>query len=195
METTRHKARLLKSSQVPAAAFGQGGRRDWHLLEAEESLVGAESCCQCRDPCAADGVALETETNGEGVRMGQPWPPRWAAGSCLGWKVPVSLRKGHLPTTGNRGSQGRGTNPGSIQGRISHSRSPQQHQPQPAEGTGFASTLGQPCSHLAVTVAAGSAGRVASVGLGSLSQGQNQGTVTHPQELSALLSKCCSHWE
>lgn len=110
--TTRHKPRLLKSCQVPAAAFGQGGCRDCHLLEAEESPVGAESCCQCCDPCTADGIALQTETNRESVRMGQSWHHRWAAGSCLGWKVLISPRKRHLPTTGNRGSQGRRTNTG-----------------------------------------------------------------------------------
>lgn len=195
METHRHKPRLLKNSQVSAEAFGQGGWRDCHLLEAEESLVEAESCCQCCDPCTADGVALETEIKGESVRMGQSWYHRWAAGSCLGWKVPISLRKGHLPTSGDRGSQGRRTKPGASRGDQSFLLSTAA--PAPAEGTGFASTLGQPCPHLSVTMAAGSAGHVAPVGLGSLSQGQNRATATHHQELSpgAVLSRCCSHGE
>lgn len=190
MGTTRHKPRLLKSCQVPAAAFGQGGCRDCHLLEAEESPVGAESCCQCCDPCTADGIALETETNREGVRMGQSWHHRWAAGSCLGWKVLISPRKRHLPTTGNGGAKAGGPtleDPGWDQPLLLTMAAPA-----PA---GRRDKVCQPCPHLPVTMAAGLAGSVTPMGLGSLSQGQDQGTATHHQEPSALLSRCCSHGE
>lgn len=94
------------ASRVLAAAFGQGGRRDRHLLEVEESLVGAESRCQRGDPSAADGVALETETNGRRHEDGTGLASQVGCGVVFGAKsicLPVSLRNGHLPATGDSG--------------------------------------------------------------------------------------------
>lgn len=97
-------AQLSSHTRVLAAAFGQDGWRDCHLLEADESLVGAETQCQCRDPSAADGVALETETNREDVRMGQSlhWGVMFEVKSA---HLPISLRNRHLSATGADGSQ------------------------------------------------------------------------------------------
>lgn len=45
------------------AAIGRGGQWGHHLLEVDESLVGAESRCQRTDPGVTDGIALQTDTD------------------------------------------------------------------------------------------------------------------------------------
>lgn len=96
----------LLASQVPVAAFGWGGWRDCHLLEVDESLVGGESCCQRSDPSAADGVALETETKRGRHEDGPVLALQVGCVVVFGVKsarLPVSLRNGHLPATGDSG--------------------------------------------------------------------------------------------
>jgi len=94
----------ILASCVLAAALGQGGQRDCHLLEVDESLVGAERRRQRGDPGAADGVALETETNGGRCEGGPGLASQVGCGVVFGVKcahLPVSLRKRHLPAMGD----------------------------------------------------------------------------------------------
>lgn len=96
----------LLTSRVPVAAFGWGGRRDCHLLEVDESLVGGESCCQRSDPSAADGVALETETKRGRCEDGPVLALQVGCVVVFGVKsarLPVLLRKGHLPAMADSG--------------------------------------------------------------------------------------------
>lgn len=96
----------LLASHVLVAAFGWGGRRDCHLLEVDESLVGGKSCCQRCYPSAADGVALETETKRGRHEDGPVLALQVGCVVMFGVKsarLPVSLRNGHLPAMGDSG--------------------------------------------------------------------------------------------
>lgn len=98
-------SRLLRELCPRAASLGQGGQRGRHLLEVDESLVGAESHCQGGDSGAADGIALETDTKRGALGRATLGTTRWAVGLCWGLKAPVTPRTQQLPAAGSRGQR------------------------------------------------------------------------------------------
>lgn len=84
---------LCPESCAPGWHRWDGGQRGRHLLEVDESLVGAESCCQSRHPGAADGIALETDTKRGALGRAALGTTGWAAGLHRGLKASVTPRK------------------------------------------------------------------------------------------------------